>query len=122
MEGDKFFKQVTKVTGLHMDRARLLHTLRLQSPEQQEQYLEALKLTVMIYNDAQQHGGATTDFGQQEWARLNKLIAFWAALAEQATPKRKGWFGKKSISPGARLMLLRTLSPEAEIIKSGELS
>lgn len=122
MAGGAFFKVLNKAVGLKLDQTSLIHTLRLQSEEQQEQYMAALKLAVLLYNDAQQYGGTMTEQGHIEWERANKLIAFWAMMADYATPKRKGWFGRRTISQGTKLMLLRTLSPEAEIMQSGELA
>lgn len=113
--------RVSRATGLKLDHSTVELTLRLQNEEQRDQYIDALNIATLIYEDAQQHGGETTQTAQEEWSRANKLIGFWASMADAATPKRRSWFGRRAISPGAKLMLLRTLSPEADIMKSGEL-
>ena len=118
---DISFERISQATGLPITKAIFELTLRLQSEEQQRQYAQALELVTLIYEDAERHNGTATDAAIEEWARLNKIIGFWAAMAEHATPKKEGWLGRKTISAGARMMLLRSLSPDAEIVQSGEL-
>lgn len=118
---DISFDRISQATGLLITRASFEFTLRLQNEEQQRQYAQALEVATLIYEDAHEHGGSTTAAASDEWARLNELIAFWASMAELATPKRRGWFGRKEIHFMSRTTLLRALSPDAEIIRSGEL-
>lgn len=116
-----FFEDLCKATGLEFDSHVIEATLRLHNGEQQEQYLNDLRLVIDIYNDALNHGGATTTHARQEWERANKRIAYWALMLDYATPKRAGWFGKKSIGPAARTILMGALSPESAFIRSGAL-
>ncbi|MNJ49208.1 hypothetical protein D3C77_444270 [compost metagenome] len=116
-----FFEDLRKATGLEFGLRYVEATLRLQSADQQEQYLNDLRLVVGIYNDALNHGGATTSQAQQEWERVNKRIAFWALMMDYATPKRAGLFGRKAIGPAARMALMGTLSPDSEYMRNGEL-
>ncbi|UVL30744.1 hypothetical protein [Pseudomonas donghuensis] len=115
-----FFDDLRKATGLEFDLQRVEATFRLQSEDQREQYLNDLRLVIGIYNDALNHGGATTPQAQQEWERVNKRIAFWALMLEYATPKRSGLFGRKAISPAARMALMGALSPESEFMRDIE--
>lgn len=120
MDEPLFFEDLRKATGLEFDPQYVAATLRLQSSDQQEQYLNDLRLVVGIYNDALNHGGATTPQAQQVWEHANKRIAFWALMKDYATPKRAGLFGRKAIGPAARIALMGALSPESEFMRDIE--
>ncbi|KUM43919.1 hypothetical protein [Pseudomonas sp. EpS/L25] len=110
--------RVSKATGLKLDQQTIVLTFSLQTPEQTDQYIDALNVVTVLYEDALLHGGAMTEAGHAEWQRLNKQIAFWAHMTDLAMPQRRGWFRRKTIHPIAWTTLLRTLSPDAPIIKA----
>lgn len=110
--------RVSKATGLKLDQQTIVLTFSLQTPQQTDQYIDALNVVTVLYEDALLHDGAMTEAGHAEWQQLNKQIAFWAHMADLATPRRRGWFKRKAIHPVAWTTLLRTLSPEAPILKA----
>ncbi len=108
-------------TGLSLTQSELELIFSMQDTEQNKQYRNDLHAAIIIYEDAQQHNGQTTELAINAWPEINKRIAFWSYLASLAKPEKSGLFGKRRIPTAKKLMLKNTLSPSCALIQSGAL-
>lgn len=118
---DRVLSRLHSATGLRISKSELELIFSMQDEGQNKQYQEDLQLAILIYEDAQQHGGATTDKAREKWVEVNKRIALWSTWASLTKPEKRGWFGKKKIPLAKKMMLRGLLSPNCAFVQSGAL-
>ena len=114
-------ERINRATGLSLTPSELELIFSMQDTDQNKQYENDLHTAIIIYEDAQQHNGQTTESARSLWPEINKRIAFWSYLASLAKPEKSGLSGKRRIPIAKRLMLKNTLSPSCALIQSGAL-
>lgn len=118
---NRVLSRLYSATGLNISEAELELIFSMQDKEQNKQYQEDLQLAILIYDDAQQHGGATTEKAREKWDEVNRRIALWSTWAALTKPEKSGWFGKKKIPFAKKMMLKGLLSPNCAFVQSGAL-
>jgi len=118
---NRVLSRLHSATGLKISEPELELIFSMQDEEQNKQYQEDLQLAILIYEDAQKHGGATTDKAREKWEEVNKRIAIGSTWASLAKPEKRGWFGKKRIPLTKKIMLKGLLSPNCAFVQSGAL-
>lgn len=111
--------RIQKATGLEIGLGQINAIFNLQSPIQKEQFIEDLKKVVFIYEESVISDGRIQEKYTDEWAQSSERIGIWYSYHKLLEPKRSGWFRKKEISFGTKLLLSQVLSPDAPIRKTG---